>query len=187
MEATHVVLLDDLLEAGVVEAGELGQVVHVGDDVAQVLLEQHEVLVGGGRRVSGVMGAGGVAVEAGDDLVDLALAGLDAADDLAALEALEGEDLVELALEQGDEALLVVLGPGLAVGPGAVRGGLLDVLGLEGVLEVLVGDVVPPVLLDHGRAELLAEPAGVRDGRAGKAIGALTSWRARRGRRIRTR
>lgn len=36
---THVVLLDDLDEAGVVEVREVAEVVHVGDDVGEVLLE----------------------------------------------------------------------------------------------------------------------------------------------------
>lgn len=179
---THIVLLDDLLKARVVQLGELGQVMHVGDDIAQVLLEQNEILVRG-RGLA--MASGGLTVEAGDDLVDLALAGLDAADDLLTLDALEGEDLVELALEQGDEALLVLLGPGLALGLGAVGGGLGDVLGLESFLEVFVGDVVPPELLDHGRPELLAEPGAERDR---VSIGSerrshwtvLTSWWARR-------
>ena len=38
-------LLDDLLEASIVQLGELGQVVHIGDDVAQILLEQLKVLL----------------------------------------------------------------------------------------------------------------------------------------------
>lgn len=42
---THIMLLDDLLEACVVQLGELGQVMHVGDDVAQVLLQQVKVLL----------------------------------------------------------------------------------------------------------------------------------------------
>jgi hypothetical protein len=33
------VLLDNLLEAGVVQLGELGEVVNIGNDVAQVFLE----------------------------------------------------------------------------------------------------------------------------------------------------
>ena len=37
--------LDDLLEARVVELGKLGEVVDVGDDVAQVFLEQVKVLL----------------------------------------------------------------------------------------------------------------------------------------------
>jgi hypothetical protein len=39
------VLLNDLLEARVVELRELGEVVDVGDDVAQVLLKQIEVFL----------------------------------------------------------------------------------------------------------------------------------------------
>ena len=41
---THVVLLDNLLEPSVVQLDELGQVVNVCDDIAEVLLQHHELL-----------------------------------------------------------------------------------------------------------------------------------------------
>lgn len=37
-----IVLLDDLLEACVVELGELGEIMDVGNDITQVLLQEHE-------------------------------------------------------------------------------------------------------------------------------------------------
>jgi hypothetical protein len=61
------VLLDDLLEARVVQLGELGEIVHIGDDVAQILLEQVKVLLGG------VGGLVGVFLHAADGVADLLL------------------------------------------------------------------------------------------------------------------
>lgn len=46
---SYIMLLDDLLEARVVELGELGQVMDICDDIAQVLLEQIKVLLVGIR------------------------------------------------------------------------------------------------------------------------------------------
>jgi len=40
-------LLDNLLETGVVELRELGQIVHICDDIAHVFLQQFEVLLRG--------------------------------------------------------------------------------------------------------------------------------------------
>ena len=37
---THIVLLDDLLEPGIIQLRKLGKVVHVGYDVAQILFQQ---------------------------------------------------------------------------------------------------------------------------------------------------
>jgi hypothetical protein len=83
--AAYIMLLYDLLETRIVELGKLGQLVDVGDDVAQVLLEQLKVVLDG---------AVGIAVLPLDDLVDLPLGGAYAADDLIALDLCEGVDLV---------------------------------------------------------------------------------------------
>lgn len=149
---TYVVFLDDLLEARVVQLSELGQIVDVSDDVAEVGLEEEEIFV------SRTIGSTGPGVETRDSFIDLSLTRLNAADDLLTLDLLEGEDLVEFTLEQRHEAFLIFLSPGLAVGLGIVRGGLGDELSLEGVLEVFIGNVMPVELLDHGRPQLLAEP-----------------------------
>jgi hypothetical protein len=85
-------------------------------------------------------------VSLADDSVDLGFGGLDAQDDLVALDLLEGEDLVQLALELVDEALFVF------VGPGRLR------RGREGVLELLVLDVLPLPVGAFGGRELDAEP-----------------------------
>lgn len=157
---THVVLLDDLVEARVVELHKLGEVVDIGDDVAQVLLQQHELLFAGAVLAQAAL------VEPVDDIADLALADGDAARDLHGLDLLLGVHLVELGLEQVDEAALVVLGPlaarrlagppGGAVAGGRGRDGAAGPL-LEVGLEPFIVDVVPLVLADQARPELLAE------------------------------
>ena len=47
----------------------------------------------------------------GDQSMHLTLLGLDPADNLARLDLLEGEDLVELRFELVDKVLLILLGP----------------------------------------------------------------------------
>jgi hypothetical protein len=96
---TYVVLLDDLLEARVVQLGKLGEVVDICNDVAQVLLEQIKVLLGRiailARLLSTV-----------DGILDFLLRRCDAPDNLFSFDALEGVDLVELLLELLNKALL---------------------------------------------------------------------------------
>jgi hypothetical protein len=139
------VLLDDLLEASVVELGELGQVVDIGDDVAQILLEQVKVFVKGIVVVRRVVLQ--LALGAGDGLVDLFVRGSYAADDLVALDTDEGVDLVELLLELLDKVLLRLFVPG--------------VVDAEGRLKALVVDVVEEPFLVERLLELLAEPGAM--------------------------
>ena len=136
----YVVLLDDLLEARVVQLRELGQVVHVCDDVAQVLLEQVEVLL---DRLAVLAQA--ILLHTPDRLGDLLLRRCYAPNDLLGLDALEGVDLVELLLE-----LLHKVGLGLVIP---------DVRRAQLALEALVVDVVEDPLAVEGRLQLLAEPA----------------------------
>lgn len=150
-------LLDDLLEARIIQLGEFGQVMYIGDNVTQHLLQQEEILVGRGAGTD-TLATVGHAIQARNDIADIGLAGLDAAHNLLALDLLEVEDLVQLALQQSHKVFLVIVGPRFAVGFGVVGGGLGHEIGLEGFLQVIVGNVVPVVLLDHGRAEVFAEP-----------------------------
>jgi hypothetical protein len=62
------VLLNDLLKARVVELGELGEVVHIRDDIAQVLLQQVKVLLD-----RAVVLALSLLLRAGDGFADLLL------------------------------------------------------------------------------------------------------------------
>lgn len=139
-------LLDDLVEASVIELDELGQVVDVGNDIAEVLLEQHKLLLAGATLSWTTL------VEAVDDVPNLALADGNAPRDLHCLDLLLGMDLLELGLELGDEARLVVLGPFVAAVGLGLAGGVPQV-----GLEAIVVDVVPLVLANDAGAKLLAK------------------------------
>jgi hypothetical protein len=104
--STNVVLFDNLLEARVVELGELGEVVHICDDVAQVFLEQIKVFL---DRVAVL--ALSLLLRAADSIANLLLRRCYAPNDLLALDALERVDFVELLLELLNEALLRLLVP----------------------------------------------------------------------------
>jgi len=142
------VLLDDLVEARVVELDKLGEVVDVGDDIAQVLLEQHKLLLAGPFLAEAAL------VEAIDDVLDLALAHGDTAGDLHGLDLLLRVHLFELGLELADEARLVLLGP-LVAAMVAFLGGAGGILKLG--LEAVVVNVVPLILAYDARSQLLAE------------------------------
>jgi hypothetical protein len=144
------VLLNDLVKPGIVQTGEISQIIDVTDDVAELGLKQ--LVLGLGRAPA----RGGAL---GDDGVDLGLGGLDAQDDLVALDLLKRKDLVELALELVDEALLVVVGPGDLGGRS------------EGVFELLVLDVLPLPVGAFGRREVDAEPGSLAGGWSGQWSG----------------
>jgi hypothetical protein len=137
-------LLDDLLKARVVELGELGQIVHVGDDVAQVLLQQLKVLFRWAV-VCRIAAVATVTVELAHNLGDLLLRCSYAPYDLLAFDLSEAVHLVQLGLELLHKLLLGRLVPGG--------------VSTERVLEAFVVDVVEHPLLDKGGLELLAEPA----------------------------
>ena len=145
-------LFDDLLEASIVELGVLGQVVNICNDIAQILLEQFEVLlqivVGLCRCILLVLPV--------QHLLNLLVASFYPAHNLLALELLESEDLVELALELLDEGGLVVVGPLTPLAILAVR-----VWCLQGVLQPIVVYVVPVIVLDQRLSKLLAKPASM--------------------------
>lgn len=170
--STDIVLLDNLLEAGIIELGELGHIMHVGNDVAQIFLEQHKILLGGAiifgfssdsirRRLlrSGV-------IQARQHIADLLFAGLDPAHNLAGFDTLKGENLVELGLEHGDERFLVFLGPWSSAWVRLLCSGLLLVGSLEGILQIVIGDVVVIIVFQQRCFQLLAEAeTGSRDQR----------------------
>jgi hypothetical protein len=141
--STYVVLLDDLLETRVVELRELGEVVHIRDDVAQILLQQVKVLLD--RVVSLTLG---LLLRAGDGIPNLLLRRCYAPDDLLALDALEGVDLIELLLELLNEALFRLLVP--------------DVVYAERILKALVVNVIKYPLPVERLLELLAESVRAR-------------------------
>lgn len=146
--STYIMLLDNLLEAGVIELGELGYIMHIGNDVAQIFLKQHEILLGRAivfgfssnsiqrRLLRSVM------IQARQHIADLLFTGLDPAYDLARFDALKGENLVELRFEHGDERLLVFLGPWSSAWMRLLCSGLLLVGSLERILQIVIGDVI---------------------------------------------
>lgn len=99
---SHIVLLDNFLETGIVQLNILGQVVDIGDNVTQVLLEKQKIAVTGGNNRASTTGIRRLMlrpIQARDDIRDLLLTCLYPAHDLLALHLLEGEDLVQFALE----------------------------------------------------------------------------------------
>ncbi len=82
-------LLDDLLEAGIVQLRELSQVMNLRNYVAQVLLQKHEVLFGMHVGLSAMRLIRALLVGAGHHLGDLALCHADTLDDLITLDLLE--------------------------------------------------------------------------------------------------
>jgi hypothetical protein len=133
-------LLDDLLEARVVQLRELGEVVYIGNDVAQILLQQIKVLL---DRVAVL--AGRLLLCASDGIVDFLLRGCYATDDLFALNALEGVDLVELLLQLLDKVLFRLLVP--------------YVVDTQRVFQALIVDVVEDPILVERLLQLLTESA----------------------------
>ncbi len=59
--------LDDLLKACVVQLGELGQVMHIGNDVANIFLEQLKIFL---ELIAVLIGS---LLQFGNGIVDLAL------------------------------------------------------------------------------------------------------------------
>lgn len=133
-KSTYIVFLDDLEKTSVVEASELCEIVHIGNDMRELLLEQGIILVLGMIRV--------------DDLFDLLLGVLDPAHDFTRLDLLERVDLVELLLEQLSKGRLVILCP-----PSVVLGEA----GLELGLELVIGKVVEDPLWVERSLELVAK------------------------------
>jgi hypothetical protein len=93
-----------------------------------------------------------------DNLLDFYLGIFDPGHDFAALELLEGKDLVQLGLKQLDEGLFVIFVPRAPLGTGRVLVVAFKIWGFEGLLQFIVGDVVPIVVFDQRCTELLAEP-----------------------------
>jgi hypothetical protein len=153
-------LFNNLLEARVVQLGELGQIVDVGNNITENLFQHQEVRIGGDwtRRPYTLTTSIGGVFQTGDDIGHLKLNVLNAAHNLLTLALLEYEDFLQLALEQGDKVRLIVLSPFFAGGLGVLGGRFVDKVGLKSFFEVVVGDIEGIVLLDHGRTEILTEP-----------------------------
>jgi hypothetical protein len=152
-------LLDNLLEASIIELHKLREVVDICNDITEVLLEHHEILLGRDVGIRGVaiLGPRTTLVESLDDLTNLLVAAGNSTANLDGLDLLLGVNLIELLVERLDELLLVLRRPLATFRPWVLPRGRRDEFPLELVLQVIVGDVIPLVLLDHAGPQLLAE------------------------------
>lgn len=141
-------LLNNLVEAGIVQLDELGEIVNISNNIAQVLLEKHELFLA--RSIL----ADATLFEAIDNLLDLALTNGNAAGNLHSLHLLLCVDLFEFALKLADESRLVIFDP-FEIAPIAGLGSTGGLL--EFVFQGIVVDIVPLVLVDNAGTELLAE------------------------------
>lgn len=148
-------LLDNFLKPSVIQLSKFSQIMNIGYDVTQDLLQEQKILIGrrrvcnrsDTRATSSRLVA--ITFEPRDDIVHVLFAGLNAPNDLLTFDPLEVEDLVKIVLEEGDKALLIILSPCFAVWFCIFGGWFLDEVGFEGFFQFVVGDVVPVVLLDN--------------------------------------
>jgi hypothetical protein len=68
--------------------------------------------------------------------------------DFFTFQFLKGKDFIELSLQLLYECLFIIFIPGSPLGLGIAVRWLANVGCLEGILEVIVGDVVPVVVFD---------------------------------------
>lgn len=114
---TDIMLFYDFLKARVIKLSELGQVMHVGYDVAQILLQEHEVVLGGNivffscPNTSLTTLSRPSPFQATNNLIDFFLAGLDPSHNLSGFHPLECPDLVELTLQLSNKRLFIVFIP----------------------------------------------------------------------------
>lgn len=141
--STYVMLLNDLLEACVVQLRELCQVMDVGNDVAKILLEQIEVFLKGISFLGALLRLL-VFLRARHSGVDLLVRCRYAANDLLTLDAHEAVDFVELLLELLNEVLLGLLVPGM--------------VHAQRSLQFLIVDIVKQPVLVQRLLQLLTEP-----------------------------
>lgn len=152
-------LLDNLLEPGVVQLNKFSQIMDIGNDIAEHLLKHQEIRIrGGGPRGSSTLATGiGRAIQTGDHIVHLELALFDALDNLLTLPLLEQEHLLQFTLEQGHKARFIVLGPFFTGGLSVIGNWLVNEIGLESLFEVVIGNIERIELLDHRRTEIFTE------------------------------
>lgn len=145
MGVVYIVLLDDLVEASVVELNELGKIMDIGNNVAEVLFQEQKLLLAGPVLAKATL------VETVHDFLDFPLADSNSSRDLHGLDLLLRMDLFEFDLELPHESGLVLLGPFLAIGLDRPCG-ILQI-----AFQSIIVDVVPLVLMDHRGSQLFAE------------------------------
>ncbi len=155
-------LLDDLLESGIVQLGELCQVMNVRNDITQVLLQHHKVILSGSdwclRSLWGSFGpCWRPRIQQLNNILDLLLSDLDPSHDLAGFYLLEGKNFLQFSLQVLHKGLLILLRPFFRWAVGRVSRRVKT--RFEMSLKVVVGDIVEEVIADKAVAQLLAEPA----------------------------
>ena len=145
-------LFDDLLKPSIIQLRELGQIMHIGNDVTQILFQQHEVvfrryvLLFHRSNISTLCRLRPPLVQARNHIIDFFLAGFDSSYYLSRLDSLEGEDFLELPFQYCNEGFLVIFCPASPLWVGVLRSRVVLVRGLEGVFEVVIGYVVVKVI-----------------------------------------
>ena len=146
-------LLDDLLKASIIQLRKLGQVMHIGDYITQVLFQQQKIIF---RRyillfyLSSISIPGRLwapLIQSPDHKINFLLAGLDPSDNLSGLDTLKSEDFLELAFQLCNKGFLVIFGPGSPLWVRVLRCRIILIRSFESVFEVVVGYVVVEVIL----------------------------------------
>lgn len=146
-------LLDNFLKPSIVQLRELGQIMHIGNNITQILFQKHEVIL---RRyivlfrisnISSLCRLRPPLIQASNHIIDFLLAGLDPSHYLSRLDPLEGKHLFELPFQFCDEGFLIIFRPESPLWVRMLRGRIVLVRGLESVFEVVVGDVVIKIVL----------------------------------------
>lgn len=154
-------LLDDLLKPSVVQLGKFCQVMHIRNDITQILLQELEIILRWPLRSCApsvpVQPARLILVQSANNLIDFSFAGFDSPHDFTRLHSLEGEDLVQFRLELGNEGLLVVFGPWPSFWMRIPWRWLGFVWSLKGVFQFIVEEIVEFMGLDQAGLELLAD------------------------------
>jgi hypothetical protein len=97
------VLLEEFVESSIIELRELGQVVDICNNVAEIFFEEKVILLSWCIR--------SLVVSLRDSLVDFRVCNLDTLDDFLTLDLLKGKDFIKFALKLLYELLLVVIRP----------------------------------------------------------------------------
>ena len=139
--------LDDLLKSCIIELSKFSKIMHVGDDVAQIFLQQHEVILGRHivlhqRRSSILRRLRASLIQSRDHIIDFFLASFYPSYDLSRFDSLECEDLIKLSLKLGNERFLVIFGPLSPLRLGILFGRFALIGKLESALQIIVGNII---------------------------------------------
>ena len=140
-------LLDNLLKPCVIQLRELGQIMHISNDIAQIFFQQHEVIlrghiIFGQPGVPILRGPGTSLIQSRNHIVDLLFASFDPSYDLPRFDPLEREYFVKLTFELGNEGFFVIFVPLSPLGFRILLCRFALGRKLESVFELVIGDIV---------------------------------------------